>query len=88
MIVVRVELWSEVDNSRRELARMRISNDGETSAANPDRGSYAGQTLKGRSTQALDQDEVARRGRVPNFPRKNTHVWALVARMLADMGYR
>lgn len=87
MIVVRIELWSAVTGRRTELARLRICNDGETSAANPRRGSYHGETLVGRSTAALDRGQVQRKGRVADFPRHELHLWHLVARMLAAMGY-
>src|SRR5690242_14515482 len=87
MIVVRVELWSAVTGKRTELARMRISNDGEVSVLNPLLGSYVGETLRGRSTGALDRGLVTRRGRVERFPRQALHIWHLVARMLAAMGY-
>jgi hypothetical protein len=87
MIVVRVELWSAVTGERTELARMRIGNDGRATAADPTLGTYAGETLKGRSASALDKGEVTRRGRVERFRRKDQHVWHLVARMLASMGY-
>lgn len=87
MIVVRVELWSAIDGSHREIARMRIANDGKASAANAARGTYNGETLVGRSTSALDRGQVQRRGRVEDYPRHDLHVWNLVARMLAAMGY-
>lgn len=87
MIVVRVELWSAVTGQRTELARMRISNDGQASTADPSRGCYLGETLKGRSASALDRGEIQRRGRVNNFRRNDLHVWNLVAQMLGRMGY-
>jgi hypothetical protein len=87
MIVVRVELWSAVSGERTELARMRISNDGRATVADPNLGTYRGETLRGRSATALDRGEVTRNGRVERFPRAKLHVWFLVARMLASMGY-
>lgn len=87
MIVVRVELWSAIDGSRRELARMRISNDGSTTVENRALGTYDGETLVGRSTSALDQGRVQRSGRVADYPREKLHIWHLVARMLTAMGY-
>jgi hypothetical protein len=87
MIVVRVELWSAVTGARTELARMRISNDGRASVEDRRLGTYLGETLKGRTASALDRGEVTRRGRVEGYPREALHVWHLVARMLAAMGY-
>lgn len=85
MIIVRVELVSAITGQTTELARMQITNDGTGSAT---QGSYGGMTFRGRSKPALDQRSVSRQGRVEGFPRKSTHVWSLVARMLANMGYR
>jgi len=91
VIVVRVELWSAVTGQRTELARMRISNDGRATLNDPELGTYRGETLRGRSEQALDSahqhNEVTRSGRVERFPRVKLHVWFLVARMLLAMGY-
>lgn len=87
MIVVRVELWSAVDGRRTELARMRIANDGETTAANGKLGTYVGETLRGRSAASLERGVVQRRGKVRDWPRDALHVWNLVARMLGAMGY-
>jgi hypothetical protein len=88
VIVVRVELWSAITGARTELARMRIGNDGQTTSADPNLGTYIGDTLRGRSAAALDRGEIQRRGRVSDYPRHSLHVWNLVARMLASMGYR
>lgn len=87
MIVVRVELWSAVDGSRTELARMRISNDGVATRDDPRFGDYQGETLRGRSTEALNAGLAQRKGAVCRFNRKSLHVWHLVGRMLAAMGY-
>ena len=84
MIVVRVELWSARTGARTELARMRISNVGGGGNAR----NYAGETLRGRSAAALDRGDVTRRGQLTGFPAESLHVWNLVARMLAGMGYR
>ena len=84
MIVVRVELWSAITGARTELARMHIANDG---AGSDRRCNYDGQTFVGRSTAELDKRRVSKRGRVPNWPRHDLHVWNLVARMLEAMGY-
>lgn len=85
MIVVRVELWSARDGSRRELARMRICNDGGTADAR--RGDYVAETFVGRSAGALDRGAVSRRGRLDRWPRQDRHVWNLVAALLGAMGY-
>lgn len=87
MIVVRVELWSAVTGVRTELARMRISNDGHATARDPGVGDYLGETLRGRSEHALDEGRAQRTGKVVGFNRHSLHVWHLVGRMLADMGY-
>lgn len=84
MIVVRVELWSARTGERTELARMRISNDG---AGTPRVADYFGATHRGRSAAVLDRGVVQRSGVVEGFPRQSLHVWHLVARMLAAMGY-
>ncbi|MEY2882399.1 MAG: hypothetical protein RL490_123 [Pseudomonadota bacterium] len=87
MIVVRVELWSAIDGSKRELARMHIANDGQASAVNSRRGDYTGTTFVGRDERALDRGTPSKRGTVTNYPRLDLHVWNLVARMLTSMGY-
>ncbi|MFZ4687884.1 MAG: hypothetical protein ACOYLS_01470 [Polymorphobacter sp.] len=83
MIVVRVELWSAITGDKTELARMHISNIGGTAR----RGDYAGETLRGRSRDALDRGLVQHRGTVTNHPRLDLHVWHLVAKMLVACGY-
>lgn len=90
MIVVRVELWSAVNGRVTELARMAISNDGQGTDAACD---YDGVTFKGRSAEALTaamrrgDAGVTRRGRVTGHRRHDLHVWHLVGKMLAAMGY-
>ncbi len=84
MIVVRVELWSAATGEKTELARMHIANTGTGTAA---RGSYFGQTFRGRSAPALSKLIEAKQGHVENFPRQQLHVWNLVSRMLLTMGY-
>ncbi|PZU62345.1 MAG: hypothetical protein DI552_00305 [Brevundimonas sp.] len=88
MIVVRVELWSAVDGSRTELARMHIANDGQASVANPRLGDYVGETFVGRDREALNRGRVSRRGQVRGWRRHDFHIWNLVRAMLDDMGYR
>ena len=87
MIVVRVELWSAVTGQKRELARMHICNDGETTCENPRLGTYVGETFVGRNADMLNKRRVSKRGRVANWRRADFHIWNLVRRMLTDMGY-
>lgn len=84
MIVVRVELWSARTGQRTELARMRIANVGGDQRLRD----YEGVTFRGRSAAALDRADVSRTGSLKAFPSESLHVWNLVARMLAGMGYR
>lgn len=84
MIVVRVELWSARTGQRTELARMRIAN----VSGGGDLRDYEGVTFRGRSSQALDRGDPSRSGRLLRFPSERLHVWNLVARMLAGMGYQ
>jgi hypothetical protein len=83
VIVVRVELHSAVTGETRELARMIVDNVGGTKK----RGDYRCRTLRGRNPAAFDQRIVQREGQVRNYPRLDLHVWNLVARALAGMGY-
>ena len=85
MIMVRVELHPSNGGGVTELARMKICNDGSVTGA---WGNYKGETYRGRNAEALNQRVVQREGQVTNFPRQSTHVWVLIARMLARMGYR
>ncbi len=88
MIVVRVELWSAITGERTEIARMMIANSGRGTA---EKGDYSGETLRGRSTAALDKSWASRTcthyGKVMGHARQRLHVWHLVAKMLASMGY-
>ena len=83
MIVVRVELWSARDGQRTELARMHICNVGSTF----DLRDYDVTTLRGRSTADLDRGTAQRRGAVKGHPSPRLHVWHLVGRALAALGY-
>lgn len=87
MIVVKVELWSAVDGSRQELARMMINNVGGTSHIRD----YECRTYRGRSERSLHHamlnDTVIRRGKVNKHPALAQHVWNLVAKALKNMGY-
>ena len=51
------------------------------------KGDYHCETLRGRSTEAFARRSVQRTGGVKNYPRLAIHVWHLVARSLASMGY-
>lgn len=90
MIVVRVELWSAVDGQKTELARAVIDNIGGTT----ERGDYRVRTLRGRSEDALDRailrmhsGGTQREGKVLGHARLREHVWNLVAKGLANLGY-
>lgn len=89
MIVVKVELWSAIDGSKQELARMVIDNTGGTQTS----GNYRTRTLIGRSSEALDRAlnnipmKIQRESRVIGHARLKEHVWNLVAKGLANMGY-
>jgi len=89
MIVIKVELWSAITGQKKELARMIVDNVGGTDA----RGNYRARTLIGRSSAALDSAmmqrpmKTAREGHVADYPRQRLHIWNLVQRALAGMGY-
>lgn len=89
MIVVRVELWSAIDGSVSELARMTIDNIGVS--PNQQLGTYRTRTLRGRSAEALHKamlaQTVQREGKVIDHPRLREHVWNLVAKALTGLGY-
>jgi hypothetical protein len=85
MIIVRVELLSAITGKTTELARMEICNEGDS--PDPKRGNYSVRTLRGRSTDALNERTTQRTGKVANYPRLAVHVWNLVARALKSMGY-
>ena len=84
MIVVRVELWSAITGKKTEIARMHIVNSGDGSQT---LGNYTGQTFAGRNSTALDRRVNVRSAGVDGYPRERLHVWNLVGRMLAAMGY-
>ena len=87
MIVVTVELWSAITGSKTQLARMHICNDGEASSQNHRIGDYIGTVFRGRDAVALAKGSVQKTGAVKGYRRLDLHVWNLVARMLAGMGY-
>jgi hypothetical protein len=87
MIVIRVELWSAIDGQRTELARAMIHNTGDAGTI----ADYAGETYRGRTAHALDKSmrgrQTVRNGMVTGHRKLDLHVWHLVAKMLASMGY-
>ena len=83
MIVVRVELHSAITGQVSELARAHICNMGAAGSLRD----YGAFTLRGRSRAALDRNQVQRRGRVDRHPSEAVHIWHLVAKALAAMGY-
>ena len=83
MLVIRVELHSAVTGKVTEIGRMLIDNIGGTDTV----GEYRARVLRGRSANAFAQRVVQRTGLVLAYPRKALHVWHLVARALAGMGY-
>jgi len=84
MLIVRVELWSAKTGRVKELARMKIWNAGGTE----ERADYEGETLRGRTWEALNLGIVQRKGKVQGYMRKQLHVWNLVSRMLRELEYR
>ncbi len=84
MIVIKVELWSAITGSKIELARMHISNTGESAGR---RRHYTGETFIGRDSEALSRGRVSKRGEVRDYPAPALHIWNLVTRMLTSMGY-
>ncbi len=88
MIRVCVYLLSAISPDRsRELARLDIWNDGETTADNDRRGTYHAQSYRGRSTEELDKAIPMKRASVGNWPRHDLHIWNLVRLTLEFMGY-
>lgn len=85
MIVVKVELWSAITGDVTELARMEICNDGKS--LNPRVSDYTVRTLRGRSKEALDKRVTQHIGGVVGHRRLDLHVWHLVAKALASVGY-
>ena len=87
MIIVSVILMSAVDGRSTELARMGIDNAGGGARVRD----YNCRTWRGRDTDALNRamvaDNVTRRGFVKGHRSLDLHVWHLVAKALAGMGY-
>lgn len=85
MIVVRVELHSAVTSKVTELARIHIANDG--THMNPRYGNYLAHVFRGRSKEQLDRHTLLKSAVIVNHPRKQQHVWNLVAKVLSTMRY-
>lgn len=85
MIIIKVELHSAVTNQITELARMKICNDGKSD--NPNFGYYYAQSFRGRSTEQLNKETVAKTTRIEHWPRHRLHIWNLVCKALRQMGY-
>lgn len=83
MIVVRVELWSARTGQRTEIARLHVIN---TSGRRTLR-SYEATTFRGRNAAALAKREPQRKGTVKDFPSERVHVWNLIRKALANLGY-
>lgn len=92
MIVVSVILKSAITGEATELARAVIHNVGGTDNL----GDYEAFACRGRDKDALHASMVAilqktakpvHQGRVEKHPRHSQHVWNLVAKALASMGY-
>ena len=91
MIVVRVELHSAITGKTTEIGRAVIHNTGGTR----ERGDYEVRAFKGRDDKPWTRADFnafwqnpLRKGEVKNYPRLSLHVWNLVARALASMGYK
>jgi hypothetical protein len=85
MIVVKVELHSAITHRVTELARMVIANKGDE--PNPKIGNYDVTTIRGRSTEALDEMTSQRKGEVLGHRRLDEHVWFLVGKALKAVKY-
>lgn len=83
MIIVRVELHSEVTGEVTEIARMHVYNAGRTKTHNK----YEGKTFWGKTKEDLDEQIKIRAGVVRNYRGPTLHVWHLVTEMLRNMGY-
>lgn len=87
MIIVSVILMSAIDGQSTELARMGIDN---VSGGGRVR-DYRTRTWRGRDTDVLNRamvgDTITRQGKVLGHRSLDLHVWHLVAKALAGMGY-
>jgi hypothetical protein len=92
MLVIRVELHSARTGVISEIARMVIANDGTGTTK---RGNYWGRTAKGViygdnmiAAAIIQESRKMDHAEVKDYPRASKHVWNLVSRMLAVMGYK
>lgn len=83
MIIVSVLLLSARTGKATELARAHICNSGGTGTVRD----YEVTTMRGRSTEALGRGIVQRRGKVTGHRSLELHVWHLVGKALAAVGY-
>jgi len=80
MIVVKIELHSALTGAKTVLGQMRIINDGTTK--NAKRGHYNVDVMRKGKSALSSSSEVARTGRVENYPRLSYNVWRLISRAL------
>ena len=85
MIVVRVELHSAITRKVTEIARAEICNIGLDKTGRI--GDYEVRTLWGKRTSQLDKRRIRHHGEVRGHRRLDQHVWHLVAKSLAAVGY-
>jgi hypothetical protein len=87
MIVVRVELHSAITGEVTEIGRAVIDNIGGTANF----GHYRVRTVRGRGGDQLERSmrsgQFTREGRVLGHARLKLHVWHLVGKALAAIGY-
>ncbi len=83
MIIVSTFLVSAITGEVTEIARMNIVNVGGTEQI----GNYDVRTLHGRGSPQLQRGQTQRESHVSGHPRQREHVWNLVAKGLAAMGY-
>jgi hypothetical protein len=79
VIRVTVELISARSGKTEKLAEMHICNDGTGTDA---KAHYTGRVLKKPAFSS-----IVKMGKVMNHKRYDLHVWHLVGKMLANMGY-
>jgi hypothetical protein len=90
MLVIKVELHSAIDGRIEQLANMVIANDGTGTST---KGNYWGKAFRKGSDYFSERgksdptNKVIAQGKVDNYPRKDKHVWNLIARMLRSMAY-
>lgn len=87
MVVVKLEMWPEGDESKAyTLGRTYIWNETDEAehAANPNRGDYGVAVMrKGREEESQYLvGNIVRSGSVKNYPRLSYNVWRLIIRAL------